>query len=95
MHRPRYVVVNQEGDWQIKQAGRHFSGSYASKTQALCAAIEFAEKDGNEGHEVEVLVRHEDERFVTEWVYGRDGHPDKLARPRARLTHAEDFNRRG
>jgi hypothetical protein len=57
MHKPRYVVVNHEGEWLIKQAGRHFSDSYASKAQALYAAIEFAERDGNDGHFAEVLVR--------------------------------------
>jgi len=72
MHKPRYVVVHQEGEWRIKQAGRRFSGSYASKTQALSAAIEFAERDGDAGHSVEVLVRDEDEHFVTEWASGRD-----------------------
>jgi hypothetical protein len=80
MHKPRYVVLHQDGEWQIKQAGRHFSGFYADKTQALCAAIEFAEKDGDEGHFVEVLVRHEDDHFVTEWVYGRDARPEKASR---------------
>jgi hypothetical protein len=88
------VVVNQEGEWQIKQAGRRFSSSYASKTQALCAAIEFAEKDGNEGHAAEVLVRHEDERFVTEWVYGRDARPDKLARPQSGRPPRDGSDRR-
>ncbi len=44
MHNPRYIVVKEEGEWQIRQAGRHFSVSYSSKTQALCAAIELAER---------------------------------------------------
>jgi hypothetical protein len=71
MHKPRYVVINREGEWHIKQAGRRFPGSYASKTQALSAAIECAAKDGDEGHSVDVLVRTEDEHFVTEWTVGR------------------------
>jgi hypothetical protein len=83
MHKPRYVVVNHEGEWLIKQAGRHFSDSYASKAQALYAAIEFAERDGNDGHFAEVLVRHEDERFVTEWAYGKDEHRERATRPLA------------
>jgi hypothetical protein len=33
------------------------------------------------GHEPEVLVRHEDDRFITEWVYGEDLHPDDASRP--------------
>jgi hypothetical protein len=83
MHKPRYVVVNQNGEWRIRQAGRrHFSEVYASKTQALCAAIEFAEQDGKDGGFAEVMVRHEDDRFITEWVYGQDPRADKAARPR-------------
>jgi hypothetical protein len=71
MHKPRYVVINREGEWLIKQAGRRFPSSYASKTQALSAAIEYAAKDGDEGYSVDVLVRTEDEHFVTEWTAGR------------------------
>jgi len=81
MLKPRYVVVNVEGEWRIKQAGRHFKEAYASKAQALCAAIEFAEKDGDTGSPAEVLVRHEDDHFVTEWVYGEDPHATNAARP--------------
>jgi hypothetical protein len=81
MNKPRYVVISQEGEWRIKQAGRHFSDSYASKTQAVCAAIEFAEQDSKEGRHAEVMVRHEDDRFVTEWVYGQDMPANKAARP--------------
>jgi hypothetical protein len=74
MHKPRYVVLNQGGQWQIKQAGRHFSGVYSSKAQALVAAIELAESDVNDGRSAEVLVRHEDDYFITEWAYGKDLH---------------------
>jgi hypothetical protein len=49
---------------------------YPTKTQAVCAAIEFAE------HEVgaEVVVQHEDGYFITEWVQGQDESPEKAAR---------------
>lgn len=94
MHNPRYVVVNLEGEWQIKQAGRHFSGSYATKTQALCAAIEFAEEDGRAGHFAQVLVRHEDDHFVTEWVYGREVRGDEAARPQVMPPLRENWGRR-
>jgi hypothetical protein len=53
------------------------STNFPSKAQALCAAIELAEKDGKRGHAPEVLVRHEDDRFITEWVYGEDLHRTK------------------
>jgi hypothetical protein len=70
MHRPRYVVVSESGRWRIRQAGRRFPASFSSKTQALGAAIAFAEKDIEAGRVVEVMVRHEDDHFVTEWAYG-------------------------
>ena len=81
MNQVRYVVVRREAEWKIVRAGRRYSGSYPSKRQALCAAIEFAEQDGHAGRRVEVLVRHEDGHFLTEWVFGRDPDPDAAARP--------------
>ena len=81
LHKSRYVVVYESGEWQIKHVTRRVSATYPSKAQALCAAIELAEKDGEGGHAAEIIVRHEDERFITEWVYGEDLHPDEAARP--------------
>jgi hypothetical protein len=81
MFNPRYIVVNQEFGWQIIQGGRRFPGDYSSKTQAICSAIAFAEQDGNAGRRAEVLVRHEDGRFLVEWKFGRDSRPDEAARP--------------
>jgi hypothetical protein len=77
----RYVVVSQESRWKIVQGGRRFPEAYPSKTQAICRAISFAEQDGDAGRRAEVLVRHEDGHFVTEWVYSQDLHPEKAARP--------------
>jgi hypothetical protein len=77
----RYVVVRREDEWKIVQGGRRHSGSYPSKRQALCAAIEFAERDGHAGRRVEVLVHQEDGHFSTEWIFGRDLRPDAAARP--------------
>jgi Uncharacterized protein conserved in bacteria (DUF2188) len=81
MQKSRYVVIERDGDWQIKSPGRHVTATFPSKAQALCAAIELAERDGTRGHAPEVLVRHEDDHFITEWVYGKDSHPDDAARP--------------
>ena len=81
MFNPRYIVVNQEFGWQIIQGGRRFPGDYSSKTQAIGSAIAFAEQDGNAGRQAEVLVRHEDGRFITEWVFGEDVHADRAAQP--------------
>ena len=87
MVNPRYIVVNQESGWKIVQGGRRFPGAYPSKTQAICSAISFAERDGNAGRRAAVLVRHEDGRFITEWVFGQDSHPDDAAQPRIVLRH--------
>jgi hypothetical protein len=84
LHKSQYVVMNQNGGWQIRNARRHVTATFPSKAQALCAAIELAEKDGERGHAPEVLVRHEDDRLITEWVYGEDLHPDEAARPAGR-----------
>ena len=84
MSRSRYVDVNHEGDWQVRNVQRRVASSFPSKAQALCAAIELAEKDGEGGQSPEVLVRHEDDRFITEWVYGEDVHPDDAARSAGR-----------
>ena len=81
MHRPRYVVFHQDGEWQIKSASRVFTASYRSKAQALTAAIELAMKDGQRGYPSVVTVRHEDGRFISEWMYGKDLQPDDAARP--------------
>jgi hypothetical protein len=80
-HHLRYVVMRREREWKIVQAGHRHPGSYLSKRQAVCAAIEFAERDGRAGYHVEVLVRHEDGRFLPEWVSGKDPHSDEGARP--------------
>jgi hypothetical protein len=77
----RYVVVRREDEWKIVQAGRRHSGSYPSKRQALCAAIAFAEQEGQAGRRVEVLVCQEDGHFSTEWIFGRELAPDAAARP--------------
>jgi len=81
MHSSRYVVLNQDGQWKIVQGGRRYSASYTSKSQAMCAAIEFAEKDGVAGRTSKVLVRHEDGRFMTEWMLGHDLRSTKEVRP--------------
>ena len=39
--------------------------------------------DGLAGHRAEVMVRHEDGHFITEWVYGEDVHPGEPAHQRA------------
>ena len=84
MHKSRYVVTNQDGGWQIRNVHHYVAATFPSKVQALCAAIELAEKDGGRGHAPEVLVRHEDDRFITggctEKIYIRTRPPVRRAR---------------
>jgi hypothetical protein len=74
----RYVVVSEESRWQIVRGGRRFPETYPSKTLAICSAIAFAEKDGLAGRRSEVMVRHENGLFITEWVFGEDVHAAKV-----------------
>ena len=66
----RYVVVSEESRWQIVRGGRRYPETYTSKSQAVGSAIAFAQRDGLAGRRAEVMVRHEDGHFITEWVYG-------------------------
>jgi hypothetical protein len=75
------VVVSEESRWQIVQGGRRYPESYTSKSQAVCSAIAFAQRDGLAGRRAEVMVRHEDGHFITEWIYGEDLHADKADHP--------------
>jgi hypothetical protein len=81
MHHLRYVVMRREHEWKIVQAGRRHSGSYPSRRQAVSAAIEFAERDGQAGCHVEVLVREEDGTFLAEWISGGGPRSEEGAQP--------------
>ena len=81
MRSSQYVVSGHDSEWEVRRANSRVTETFPSKAQALCAAIELAEKDGARGDAPEVLVRHEDDRFITGWVYGQDLHPDDAARP--------------
>jgi hypothetical protein len=81
MNHLRYVVVRREAEWNIVQGGRRYADAYPSKRQALRAAIAFAEREGQSGRRVEVLVGHEDGHFLTEWIFGQGSDLDAVARP--------------
>ena len=70
----QYFVIHHKGEWRIR-AGYRTTGSYPNKAQAMCAAIDFAEKDGMAGRQAQVLVQGDDRHFRTAWVYGRDPYP--------------------
>ena len=82
MRQAQYFVLSDNGEWTIKAGYRH-TGPYDSKTAALCAAIDYAERDGQTGRDAQVLVQGEDRIFRVEWTYGRDPYPSKAARSRA------------
>ena len=75
----RYVVVSDKSRWQIVRGGRRFPETYPSKTLAICSAIAYAERDGLAGRRAEVMVRHENGLFITEWAFGEDVHADRAA----------------
>jgi hypothetical protein len=89
----RYVVVSEESRWQIVRGGRRFSETYPSKNLAICSAIAFAERDGLAGRRAEVMVRHENGLFITEWVFGEDVHADKAAQPPLLVSSDDDSAR--
>lgn len=88
MPRAQYFVTHRNGEWKIR-AGYRYSTPYPSKADALRAAIDFAERDGQAGRHAEVLVQGDDRLFQPAWTYGRDPYPTKTrrtAKPSARPT---------
>jgi len=78
MHSPRFVIASAGAKWRIVRGGPRGLEPYPTKTQALCAAIEFAEHEAG----AQVVVQHEDGYFITEWVQGQEDSPEMAARPR-------------
>jgi hypothetical protein len=74
MSRAQYLVTQRNGEWKIR-AGYRYSGPYPTRQEALQVAIDFAERDGQAGREVQVLVQGEDRLFRPAWTYGRDPYP--------------------
>jgi hypothetical protein len=77
----RYVVMRRERDWTIVQAGHRHADFYPSRREALTAAIECAERDGKAGFHVEVLVREDDGRFLTQWSSTRVSRSEETTPP--------------
>jgi len=80
MPRAQYFVTRRNGEWKIR-AGYRYSGPYSTKREALQAAIDFAERDGQAGREAQVLVQGEDRLFRPAWTYGRDPYPIETRAP--------------
>ena len=76
MARAQYVVVKHQGEWKIKLDGEHY-GPYRTQAEAIEVAVDTANESGKNGHDAQVLVQGEDNRFRTEWTYGHDPYPPK------------------
>lgn len=74
MAHERYFVVFHEQQWRIKHNGKYSAG-YPTHAEALRAGINAAYKDGECGHQAQVLVHGQDLLFHAEWTYGQDPYP--------------------
>lgn len=74
MARALFVVVKHEGQWKISYEGQHF-GPYKTQRETILAAVDAAYGAGRKGHDAQVLVQDEDNKFRTEWTYGHDPYP--------------------
>lgn len=74
MSRAQYVVVLHQGEWKISLEGKHY-GPYRTQGDAVRAAVDAAHKSGRDGLDAQVLIQNEQNKFRTEWTYGRDPYP--------------------
>jgi hypothetical protein len=73
--RTQYVVVLHQGEWKISLGGKHY-GPYRTQREAIREAVDTARKEGQSNADgAQVLVQGEDNRFRTEWTYGKDPYP--------------------
>ncbi len=76
MANAQYMVVLRQGDWSISFNGQQY-GPYKSQKEAIRAAITAAQGSGTKGAEAEVLLQGTNNKFTTEWTYGRDLYPPR------------------
>jgi hypothetical protein len=69
--RTQYVVVNEQGQWKIAFAGKHY-GPYNTQANAIRAAVDAAHRAKGDA---QVLVQGQNGQFRTEWTYGHDPYP--------------------
>lgn len=67
----QYMVVLRQGEWSIRFDGKQY-GPYKTQEEAIRAAITAAQGAGAKGAEAEVLIQGPNNKFTTEWTYGRD-----------------------
>jgi hypothetical protein len=76
MARAQYFVVLHQGEWKISHEGKHY-GPYNTQRDAIKASVDAAHQAGANGHDAQVLVQGENNKFRTEWTYGNDPYPPK------------------
>lgn len=76
MARLEYYVVNHENQWKVKHGGQHY-GPYTTQAAAIRASVDAAHEAGKKGYDAQVIVQGIDNKFRTEWTYGRDPYPPK------------------
>jgi hypothetical protein len=75
MVRDVYTVVLYEKQWKVRFAGKH-TGPYSTQQDAITAAVDAAHKSGEKNPEgAQVRVQDANNRFRTEWTYGKDAYP--------------------
>ncbi len=98
MRKAQYFVVKNAGEWKIR-AGYRYSAAYPGKAEAVAAAIDRAERDGQAGRDAQVLAQGDDRLFYPVCTYGRDRYPNlpgaTLPQASADATRVPPESRRG
>ena len=76
MARLQWFVVLHQDEWKVTHEGVR-TGPYRTQRDAIKVAIDAAHAAGRQGHDAQVLVQGEDNKFRTEWTYGNDPYPPK------------------
>jgi hypothetical protein len=69
MSKHLYFVVPSQGQWIISFQEKHY-GPFYMQRDAIRSAVDWAYRDGQEGHEAQVIIQRENGSFRTEWTYG-------------------------
>jgi hypothetical protein len=70
-----YIVFRDRGQWNVKSNGVHY-GPYATRRDAIRAAVDSAHEAGRNGLGGQVLL---EDQCSVEWTYGKDPYPPKTS----------------
>lgn len=76
MQRMAYVVLPNDQNWKVKCNGVDYP-YYASRDEAIGAAVQAAYEAGKLGYEAFVLIEDADGKTQVEWTFGSE--PKNLA----------------